>query len=172
MGPVIVTLIRLLIPLTILKHPFWGTILSLLTDAIDVILITILNMGDFTNYHSVDKFLDMYYLSFSAYTSLAWNDLLAKKTSIFLFVYRLIGFILFELTHMRSLLLLFPNLFEHFFLFYLGYMKLFKKSSFSTYKQLAGVLIFLLILKLPQELVLHYLELQPWNWFKETVLGL
>ena len=42
----------------------------------------------------------------------------AFQVSRFLFYWRLVGVALFELTQMRALLIIFPNTFEYFFIFY------------------------------------------------------
>lgn len=172
MGPLIVTCIRILVPLSILRYPLLGGILSMIVDTFDVVMITLLGMGDFTSYHTTDKMLDMYYLGIEAGVSWRWRNSLARNTSIILFIYRLLGFILFEMTKMRFLLLLFPNLFENFYLFYLGYKKILKKDPITSKKSLFIVLLILLIPKMIQEYALHFLQLQPWNFIKEEFLGI
>ena len=47
-----------------------------------------------------------------------WSHLFAFRVSRFLLYYRLVGVVLFELTQLRSLLLIFPNTFEYFFIWY------------------------------------------------------
>src|SRR3989338_1311313 len=103
-GPTIVLFIRILVPLTIFRFPLGGGLASAAIDALDVVLITILGMGDFNNYHSIDKLLDSYYLLFMAIKSLNWEPL-AKWTSVITFLYRVVGVILFEITHVRPLML-------------------------------------------------------------------
>ena len=106
-AAIIVIIIRLLIPLTILRWRITGAIASMLMDAIDVVLVDVLatafnepgGFGD--RYQLVDKWLDMYYLAFELYVSLSWSNVLARNTSIFLFVFRLVGLIAFEATHIR-----------------------------------------------------------------------
>lgn len=169
MGPIIVTLIRLVIPLTIFRWPLLGGLLSLVVDALDVVFITVLSMGDFSNYHMVDKYLDMYYLSIEAYMSFKWTNPLARRTSLILFVYRAVGFVLFEVTKMRVLLFMFPNLFENFYLFYLGWQKLTKKDPVTSVKSLLIILAILLIPKMAQEYLLHFVQAQPWNWMKTHI---
>ncbi len=164
LGPLIVILLRLIIPLSIFRWPFWGTVIALVLDAIDVILIDVFQMGDFANYSALDKGLDMYYLAFSFIISLRWHGL-AKKTSIILFVYRLIGVALFEITHTRVLLFVFPNLFENWFLFWAARNRYFKKFQLTT-KRLFIVLFILLVPKMAQEYLLHYMQATPWNWIQ------
>jgi hypothetical protein len=72
--------------------------------------------------------------------------------------------VLFELTRVRVLFLIFSKLFENFVVFYLIMQRFFPKFSIKTYSRLAVVLVFLRLPKLPQEYMLHYAEFQPWNW--------
>lgn len=170
MGPNVIVFLRLILPLMIIRRPLFGGIISMVADALDVVLITALNMGDFNNYHLIDKYLDMYYITLECYVSFFWKNSLAKKTSILLFIYRGTGFILFELTKIRLILFIFPNLFENFYLFYLGYKKLLKKDPVKSIRGLAVILTILLIPKMVQEYVLHFAQLQPWNWVKFNIL--
>jgi hypothetical protein len=166
LGPILVIALRLVVPISIRRWPLWGTVACLVLDAVDVILIDVIKLGDFTNYAQVDKLLDIYYLSFALVVSLAWQEILAKKTSIVLFIYRLIGVILFEVTQVRILLFIFPNMFENWFLFWAARNRYFAKWQL-TPKRLVITLIALLIPKLAQEYVLHVREMHPWNWIQE-----
>jgi hypothetical protein len=169
LGPLIVIIARLIIPLSIFRYPLWGGIISMLLDTVDVILIGILNLGDFPNYSSTDKYLDMYYLSFELIVSLRWTNTLARNTSIFLFAYRFIGFALFEITSLRILLLIFPNLFENFFIFFEAYKKIRKTEKLGRVGLIIA-LVLLLIPKMGQEYMLHYLEFGSWHWFRTEIL--
>jgi hypothetical protein len=80
--------------------------------------------------------------------------------------------VLFELTGVRVLRLIFSNLFENFVVFYLVMQRFFQKFSIKTYSRLAVVLVLLLLPKLPQEYMLHYAEFQPWNWPHTQALGI
>lgn len=170
MGPFIVTTLRLLLPLTIFRWPLFGGLLAMIMDALDVVLITYLNMGDFKSYHTLDKYLDVYYLSMELYVSLFWKNKLAKGTSVVLFLYRIFGVILFEITKIRLFLFLFPNLFENFYLFYLAYKKLVRKDPITSFRNLFIILFILLIPKMVQEYILHFALFQPWNWIKFNIL--
>ncbi len=178
MGPglIIIILLRLFIPLTIFRWPLWGTVASATIDLLDVVIADILGAGGIVSkipkgmYDKGDKIFDMYYLAIACITSLSWKDLLAKWTSIILFVYRIIGVILFEVTGTRWLLLVFPNLFEHWFLFWAARNKYFKKFKLNT-KKLILILLALLIPKLIQEYLLHYAVITPWTRIK-LLLGL
>ena len=70
-------------------------------------------------YQSVDKALDIYYLSIAYLSTMRnWTSDAAFRIAQFLFYYRLVGVALFELTDERLMLLLFPNTFEYFFIAY------------------------------------------------------
>lgn len=169
-GPLIVIILRILLPLLIFKYRITGALIAMVADALDVVTITFLNMGEFSSYHTTDKYLDMYYLSIEGYVSLSWKNTLAKRTSIALFVWRIVGFVLFELTHIRALLFFFPNLFENFFLFYIFNKRFAKKDWVSSKRNLFIILLILLIPKLAQEYFLHVMETQPWKWIRFNIL--
>jgi hypothetical protein len=77
----------------------------------------------------------------------------------------LIGVVLFEITHTRVLLFVFPNLFENWFLFWAARNRYFKKFQLTT-KRLFIVLFILLVPKMAQEYLLHYMQATPWNWIQ------
>jgi len=168
LGPIIVILIRLVVPLTIFRWPLWGGLASGIVDALDVVLITFINQGDFGNYHNVDKILDWYFLLFMAIVSLKWN-LLEKRIALSLFGYRTIGVILFEILNLRYILLVFPNLFLYWWYFVAARDKFFPQYKL-TKKRVIVVLILLLIPKMIQEYLLHYVQVQPWEWIKEKFI--
>jgi hypothetical protein len=168
-GVIIVCLLRLLVPLTIFKYPLWGTVASLIIDGLDVVIAFFLGATNMEGYHNIDKVLDVYYLSFAFLVSMKW-DKMAKITSMSLFIYRIIGVILFEITQIRLFLFIFNNLFENFFIFEAARQKYFPKFKL-TVKRLVIALLILLIPKMIQEYILHYLELKPAVWMG-TKLGL
>src|SRR5690554_3989273 len=107
-----VVAVRLLLPLLILRFPLVGVLLCALVDVYDYHFI-----GGNGWYQHVDKLLDVYYLSFAAFTVLRWHDVIAKRIALWSYVYRIIGVALVILTDQRWLLVLFPNFFEPFFIF-------------------------------------------------------
>ncbi len=164
-GPLIVIAVRLLVPLLIFRFRFWGYVAALAADGLDVVLIDAINLGDFANYHQLDKLLDIYFLSIALLVSLKWEQL-QKKASILLFGWRLAGVAIFELTQARWVLLIFPNLFGFFYLFEAGRLRYFPRFTMTT-KRLLLVLTILLVPKLLQEYLLHFLQLTPWNSLQE-----
>lgn len=177
-AAVIVILIRLLVPLTILRWRITGAIASMLVDAVDVVIVDILatafgeTVGFGDQYQLFDKWMDMYYLTFELYVSLSWSNLMARNTSIFLFVFRLVGLIAFEMTHIRKLFFFFPNLFENFFLYYIIADRHAPRYLPTKPWHIALALALLYVPKLGQEYILHFAELHPWGWTKEVLFGI
>ena len=64
---------------------------------------------------SLDKWLDQVYLAAFLWVALRWSEP-ARTVAIALYAFRLVGFVAFEMTHERALLLLFPNVFEFWFI--------------------------------------------------------
>ena len=63
--------------------------------------------------------MDVFYLSMAYLATLRnWESMPAFRIGWFLYFYRLVGALAFELTHARWLLLVFPNVFEYFFIAY------------------------------------------------------
>lgn len=159
MVALLVVALRLLLPFTIFRWPLLGGLLALTADFYDFPLLNTFGWGFLTpeTYQSVDKMLDIYYLSFEFLVALRWNDLLARKAAVGLFSWRLIGVIIFELTQVRKFLFFAPNIFEYFYLAFLG-IKKFKPDFRLSKKLLLILLVAIGIPKLAQEFVLHYLE--------------
>jgi hypothetical protein len=154
---VIVT-IRLLVPLSILRWPFWGAVASIMADALDIVLITLLErhagFPDVWSYHEFDKYLDTYYLLIEFVVAQGWPQLPRLIASV-LFVDRLIGFVLFQVTGIRVFLFVFPALLDFFFLFY-TFARQYVPGYELTPRRLFLWLGILLVPKLFQEYVIHY----------------
>lgn len=169
-GPLLVLTLRLTVPFTILRRRLQGLIASLLADAFDVVLLGLMGRGGFTDYAATDKLLDTYYLTFAAIVSVRWHNPWAKYASLGLYVYRLVGVVLFEPTGERVLLLYFPNLFENFVLFYLLASRLWPRFQLASVGKLAIVLALPLVPKLPQEYMLHYQQFGSAHWVNSNLL--
>ncbi len=141
-------------------------------DLLDVVIVELFGPGGMgEHYHLLDKVLDLYYLSFEAWVAWHWVDVLLGRIAVVLFAYRVVGVILFELTSTRWLLFVFPNLFEHWFLFVLIRNQFFPRLRLDSLARIGFWLFVLYIPKLGQEYMLHVAETQPWNWIKRTFLG-
>lgn len=169
MAWIIVIIMRVLAGLTIFRWPLAGGLLSILADNLDIVILGYFHVPDISPYNRVDKILDTYYLTIEVLVSLDWKNKLARKISIISYIYRLVGAILFEITNARFLLLIFPNLFENFFIFYLAAKKILKKDLVSSPKNATIIIILLLIPKLIQEYFLHVLEFPIWGWIIDNV---
>ena len=177
MAALIVIALRLGLPLTILRWPLAGGLLAMLVDALDVVLVDAIarvlgQPGEFGPFYAqIDKWLDIYYLSLELVVVRRWPEELPRGAATILFVWRLAGVIAFEITGDRPLLLVFPNLFENFFIYVLIVRRWFPKLMPRTVVQLLAVLLVLLVPKLVQEWVLHWEELHPWQWLRDQILG-
>jgi hypothetical protein len=172
----VVIAIRLLVPLTILRWPLAGGLLALVIDAVDVVLVDAIagvlhqppEFGPI--YAQLDKWLDLYYLTLELVVARRWEELVPRRTAEVLFGWRLVGVILFEITLYRPLLVVFPNLFENYFLYILMARRWFPRFVPRTVRQSVLASVLLLIPKELQEYVLHYAQLHPWQWLRETFI--
>jgi hypothetical protein len=170
-GELIIIALRLLIPLTILRWQLTGGIIAMLLDALDVVLIELIGRGGFgDHYAQLDKLLDSYYLTLELIVAWRWSNRFARQPAIALFGYRVAGVVLFELTGVRVLLVLFPNLFENWWLYCVFVFRFFPRLVPHSWRSTITPLVILLVPKMGQELLLHYYEAHPWNWLKEHVL--
>lgn len=169
-GQIFVIVLRVIVPLLILKRPLTGGIIAMLLDAFDVVIVELFGPGGMgPHYHNIDKVLDLWYLGLEAWVALSWTERLPRITAIVLFVYRVIGVIIFEISGWRPTLFIFPNLFEHWFLFYLIRNHFFPQIRLDSWKRILGWLMFLYIPKIGQEYLLHVAQAQPWGWIKDKL---
>lgn len=167
----LVVLARVLVPLTIPRYPLPGILAALILDAVDQTIFQALTGLTFAGYQGYDKALDIYYLTIAYIATLRnWTNYVAVRISRFLFYYRLVGVVLFEILQYRWLLLLFPNVFEYFFIFYEVYRLRWDPKRLSV-KALVSVTAFIwIMIKLPQEYWIHVAQLDVTDMLK-GVLG-
>lgn len=162
-------LLRILVPLLIFKKPLTGALLAFGLDVFDHDTIIQLEHAGIVSYQPLDKLLDLYYFSIEALVARRmWKNLLAARVSTFLYFFRLIGIVFFEITGIRFILILMPNMFEYFFIFYEVYKK-FRDPKYLTARHIALVLFILLLIKIPQEYTIHYAQISSRQWIKENV---
>lgn len=158
---VLVLVVRLLVPLAIPRFPLPGILAALVLDAVDQTVFQAVGASaDLRGYQSYDKAFDVYYLTI-AYASMLrnWDAPFALSLGRFLFYYRLVGVVAFELTGSRPLLLIFPNTFEYFFIVYEAIRLRWNPSRLDR-AQLVGLAAAIWILvKLPQEWWIHIAQL-------------
>ena len=102
--------------LPVLRWPLAGAFIALFTDLTDLFLREWLDLGGVRDYQRFDKWLDQAYMLTFLAVALHWQAL-PRNIAVALYTYRLAGFITFEITGDRDILLLFPNVFEYWFIF-------------------------------------------------------
>jgi hypothetical protein len=170
-GWVIIWLVvaaRLLIPLSIPKFPLPGILASLILDAADQTIFQQFPGLPLEGYQGYDKALDTYYLTVAYISTFRnWANHFAFKISRFLYYWRLVGVVLFEFTQLRPLLLIFPNTFEYFFIFYETYRLWWDPSRMSRKFTLGAAILIWVVVKLPQEFWIHIAQLDTTDIIKE-----
>jgi hypothetical protein len=111
----IIAAIRICGSLPVLRWPLAGGLLAILVDLSDLLLRDLLDLGGVPDYQGLDKWLDQVYLGCFLLVALRWSGP-ARTVAVALYAFRLVGFVAFELSHERALLLLFPNVFEFWFI--------------------------------------------------------
>jgi len=166
---IVIALIRILVPLAIFRWRFWGGILAILADISDAMIMEAFGFGPFQGqtYHNADKLFDIYYLFIEFLIVLKWTNVLARRTGIFLFVWRFIGFAVYEITGLRYVFLLAPNIFEFFYLAVEGLKKYFPRFKLDNIKKLAIILVIIGVPNIIKEYYMHYLESETWIFFRD-----
>ena len=163
-----IVIARLFVPLLIPRFPL-AIIAALIIDAVDNSILaafTSVDLGPDGPYQSFDKALDIYYLAIAYTTTLRnWTNAPAIRVAQFLFYYRLVGVLLFELYGERWLLLVFPNTFEYFFIAYEAIRTRFDPARRSARFWVLTAGVIWVFVKLPQEYWIHVAQLD----FTETV---
>lgn len=164
---------RLLVPLLIPRFPL-VIIVALALDGVDNSLLAQFTEIDLTAdgpYQSWDKALDIYYLAIAYLSTMRnWTSDAAFRISQFLFYYRLLGVVLFELFTARSMLLIFPNTFEYFFIAYEVIRLRFDPSRVTARFWLATAAVLWVVVKLPQEYWIHIAQRDMTDTIRETPL--
>jgi hypothetical protein len=169
---------RVGIPLLIPSFPL-AILAALVLDAADQTIFqlwTDVNTSETGIYQSYDKALDVYYLAI-AYTATMrnWTSNPAFRIAQFLFIYRLVGTTLFELTDQRWLLMVFPNTFEYFFIAY-ELLRTRDPAAVSARAWALWAAFIWVFIKLPQEWWIHIAQLdfteavQDHTWFGVAVV--
>lgn len=165
---VAIVIARLLVPLLIPRCELL-IIAALVLDAIDNSLLaafTDVDLGPDGPYQSVDKALDIYYLAIAYVTMLRnWESHAAFRVGQFLFYYRLVGVLAFELLDSRAMLLVFPNTFEFFFILHALIALRWRDDGWPPRFWVWAAAALWVCVKLPQEYWIHVAQLD----FTDTV---
>jgi hypothetical protein len=104
--------------------------------------------------------MDMYYLAIAYLSTMRnWTNESAIGVARFLYFYRLVGVVAFELTQWRPLLLIFPNTFEYFFIAYEVVRLGFDPRRCGARFWLTTAAAIWVFVKLPQEYWIHIAKL-------------
>jgi hypothetical protein len=169
---VIILATRFIVPLFIPRFPLPAILVCLVVDAADQTILQQLTDLNLDNYQNYDKALDIYYLTI-AYLAVYrnWTNGIAVEVARFLWYYRLIGVLAFEITQERWLLMVFPNTFEYFFIAYEVVRTCWDPRRMSR-RAVIGLAAFIWIfIKLPQEWWIHVAQNDFTDFMKETVFG-
>jgi hypothetical protein len=107
---------RIASALPVLRWPLAGAFIAIFADLADLFLREWLDLGGVKDYQRFDKWLDQAYMLTFLIVALRW-EALPRNIAVALFTFREVGVIAFEITGDRDILLLFPNLFEYWFIF-------------------------------------------------------
>jgi hypothetical protein len=149
----VIAIIRIAGSLLVFRWAFAGGVIAILVDLADLFLRSYLQLGGISDYQSFDKWLDQVYLLAFLVVALRWQGT-PRNVAVALYLYRLVGFVVFELTGSRAVLLAFPNVFEFWFLFVAAQRHWWPEFRYTRYNTTV-VLGLLTVLKLLQEFVLH-----------------
>jgi hypothetical protein len=167
-----VVALRVLVPLAIPSLPLPAMLLALVIDGVDQTIFQTFTSLDLTGYQQYDKALDVYYLSIAYVATLRnWTNPDAFKVSRLLYYYRLGGVVLFELSQVRVLLLVFPNTFEYFFDLYEAIRVRWDPRRMSRALVIGAAAFIWVVIKLPQEWWIHVAQLDVTDLLKTSVFG-
>ena len=106
---------RVATSLPVLRWPLAGGLLAIGGDLADLLLRDLVDLGGVGDYQLLDKALDQVYLALFLVVALRWRGV-ERRVAVALYLYRLVGSILFLVTGERAVLFLFPNVFEPWFI--------------------------------------------------------
>jgi hypothetical protein len=154
-----VLVLRLVVPLSIVRWPFWGTLATLLADGVDIIIFQLTaSPGD--EYQRFDKLLDVYYILVQFAVAQGWPSP-ERWVLNALFAYRMIGTLAFEVGGKRELLVFFPNVFTFYFVLLAGLLE-FRPTYKLNARRSAAWLTAIIMPTLLLEYSLHWAQ-----WFDQ-----
>ena len=161
----VVLIARFVLPFTILRWPLPGVLACLVLDGVDQTIFQTFGY-DPPFYQGYDKAMDVFYLGVAYVSTMRnWVSMPAFNVSRFLFFYRQIGVVAFELSQVRALLMVFPNTFEYFFIAYEAIRSRWNTARFQLKFWVVVAALIWVFVKLPQEYWIHIAQLD----FTDTV---
>lgn len=167
-----VILARFLVPLMIPVYPLPGILCALLLDASDRAIYVQFVELDEEVYQAYDKALDIYYLTLAYVATLRnWANHTALRVARYLWYYRLVGVALFEVTGIRWLLVVFPNAFEYFFVYYEVVKTRWNPERLGRKHLLVAAAVIWIFVKIPQEYWVHVVRGDTTDFIKVNLVG-
>ncbi len=164
MGFLELGLLRLIVPISILRYPLPGILAAQFLDKYDWKLLPLVRESDYVFYQYWDKSLDFYYLTLALIVTRRWPDPLARKVASWTYAYRAIGFCLFFVTGNREVFVFFPNIFEGLFVFIEVFFLVTGGSRlFPDFNRLAWVVTAVSFPRWVREYFIHVAEAWPWQ---------
>ena len=152
--------LRVLVSLSVLRWAYVGGWAVILIDMADYHMVNLLSLvglsldlPGISNYQVFDKALDQVYMIVFLIVALRWQTT-ARSVALSLFLFRLVGILIFAVTGFRVVLLVFPNVFELWFLFVASLPHWRPQFTFSR-RNVTLALIPITVLKEIQEFALH-----------------
>jgi hypothetical protein len=150
---------RFLVPLLIPFYPLPAILGALVLDAADQTIFQTFGY-DPPGYQGYDKAMDVYYLAIAYLATMRnWASLPGFRVGRFLYFYRLVGVVSFELSQVRALLLVFPNTFEYFFIAYEAIRSRWRTVRCDLRFWIITAAAIWVFVKLPQEYWIHVAQL-------------
>ena len=143
---------RVLCALPALRWPFAGGLFAILTDFSDLFLMDAI--GGIDDYQRLDKLCDLAYMLVFLKVALGWTGP-ERGVAVGLFAYRMIGEVVFGLSGARWTLLVFPNVFEFWFIA-VAALHHYRPGTTLSRRDATIALILLLLGKEAQEYFLHF----------------
>lgn len=167
----IVVALRVIVPLFIPRYPLPAILVCLVVDGFDKGILESYTHMNLDFYQGYDKALDIYYQTIAFLSTMRnWSSAAAFAVGRFLFYYRLVGVVLFELLQMRWMLFIFPNTFEYFFIVYEVVRLRWNPQRWGLkFWAAAGAFIWIVI-KLPQEWWIHIAQLDATDFIRDEIL--
>ena len=150
---------RFLLPLLIPRYPLPAILACLVVDGVDQTVFQAFGY-DPPGYQGYDKAMDVYYLAIAYLATMRnWASIDAFRVGRFLYFYRLVGVLAFEVFQARWPLLVFANTFEYFFIAYETVRTRWdpRRLLFGAWVLVAAAIW--IFVKLPQEWWIHVAQL-------------
>ena len=151
---IIIAAVRIAGSLPVLRWAFAGALIAIAVDLSDLWMMGWIRLGGVGNYQAFDKWLDLVYMATFLWVAVKQWDGLHRNIAVSLFIFRMIGFIAFEITGNRVILLAFPNVFETWFVWGAAQLHWWPNYELTPRRALAWLTL-CIALKLIHEWILH-----------------